>query len=120
MALPIACYVAVWKSVNHCCVGAESVRILYIHVCFESELAIMLHALHIQYIGWAVMACIHNVTDANLGVQIFNATTLVRDILYMLCVRACDYVTCTAHTVFRVGLGMGRYGTVLRVLRGPT
>ena len=80
----------------------------------------MLHALHIQYIGWDVMACIHNVTDAHLGVQMCNATTLVRDILYMLCVRACDYVTCTAHTVFRVGLGMGRYGTVLRVLRGPT
>ena len=60
----------------------------------------MLHALHIQYIGWDVMACIHNVTDAHLGVQMCNATTLVRDILYMLCVRACDYVTCTAHTVY--------------------
>ena len=44
----------------------------------------------------------HNVTDGHLGVQMFNAAALVRDI-HMLCVRACDYVTCTAHTVYRVG-----------------
>ena len=31
------------------------------YICFASEPAIMLHALHIQYIGWDVMACIHNV-----------------------------------------------------------
>ena len=57
------------------------------------------------------MACIHNVTDAHLGVQMCNATTLVRDILYMLCVRAYDYVTCAAHMVYRVGLGMGGMGS---------
>ena len=40
--------------------------------------------------------------DPPLDVRMCNATTLVRDI-NMLCVRACDYVTCTAHTVYRVG-----------------